>query len=64
MFKKCFCRKIDPERPKTLKMAYFVVKIKAGVLGVKRGSKGLNNRGSVEREGKIFLHNGAILAIC
>ncbi len=54
MFKKCFCRKIDPERPKTLKMTYFVVKIKAVVLGVKRRSKSINNRGSVEREGNFF----------
>jgi hypothetical protein len=60
MFKNVFCQKIDPERPKTLKMAYFVVKIKAGILGVKKGSKCLNKRGSVEREGKLFLHNGAI----
>ncbi len=59
MFKKVFCQKIDPERPKTLKMAYFVVKIKAGVLGVKKGSKGLNKMGPVEREGKQILHNGA-----
>ncbi len=60
MFKKIFCQKIDPERPKTLKMPYFVVKIKAGILGVKKGSKCLNKRGSVEREGKKILHNGAI----
>ncbi len=64
MFKKCFCQKIDPERSKTLKMTYFIVKIKAVVLEVKRMSKGLNNKWSVEREGKILLHNGAILAIC
>ena len=38
---------------------YFVVKIKAGEKGVKKGSEGHPYRGSVEREGKIFSHGGS-----
>ncbi len=54
MVKKKIFQEINPERSKTLKMTYFVVKIKAGILGVKKGSKGLNKRGWLRGTEKNF----------